>query len=73
MLHVSDISQYFYCPRKLYFTSVLGLKLKPRHKMEFGKEEHEKEHRRVSERRTVYGFPKKDVQNIFHNMAVGVP
>lgn len=40
MIDVSDIVQYLYCPRKLYFIKVMGIKIsKP--KMDVGKEIHE--------------------------------
>jgi CRISPR-associated exonuclease Cas4 len=70
MLQVSDITQYFYCPRKVYFMKTLGIKIKAKPKMDMGKEEHEKEHRRVKERKTVYGFPEEDVAQVIHNLAV---
>jgi len=41
MIEVSDIVQYLYCPRKLYFIKVMGLKI-TRPKMDVGKEVHEK-------------------------------
>jgi CRISPR-associated exonuclease Cas4 len=40
MINVNDVVQYLYCPRKVYFRNVLGLKLK-KQKMEFAKELHE--------------------------------
>ncbi len=40
MIDVSDLVQYLYCPRKLYFIKVMGLRIsKP--KMDVGKEIHE--------------------------------
>lgn len=40
MIDVSDVVQYLYCPRKLYFIKVMGLRItKP--KMNIGKEIHE--------------------------------
>ncbi|RLI71914.1 CRISPR-associated protein Cas4 [Archaeoglobales archaeon] len=41
MIDVSDLIQYLYCPRKIYFIKVMGIKLK-KPKMEFGKELHGK-------------------------------
>jgi CRISPR-associated exonuclease Cas4 len=70
MIQVSDITQYFYCPRKIYFIKTLGIKIKARPKMEMGKEEHEKEHRRIKERKTIYGIPKKDITQIIHNLPI---
>jgi len=40
MLAVSDITQYFYCPRKVYFMRTPGIKIKAKPKMDMGKEEH---------------------------------
>ena len=70
MLAVSDITQYFYCPRKVYFMKTLGIKIKARPNLDMGKEEHDKEHRRVKERITVYGFSEEDVAQVIHNLAV---
>lgn len=70
MLQVSDIVQYFYCPRKIYFMKTLGLKVPPRKKMEMGKEEHESEHRRLNERKTIYGFKLDEVRDVIHSMKV---
>lgn len=41
LFHVSDIKQYFYCPRVLYFTYVRPMPKQATFKMEMGKEEHE--------------------------------
>ncbi len=70
LLAVSDITQYFYCPRKVYFMKTLGIKIKAKPKMDMGKEEHDKEHRRVKERKTVYGFSEEDVAQVIHDLAV---
>ncbi len=40
MIEVSNIVQYLYCPRKLYFIKVMGLRI-TRPKMNAGKEVHE--------------------------------
>jgi len=40
MIDVSDIVQYLYCPRKLYFTKIVGIRI-TRPKMNVGKEIHE--------------------------------
>lgn len=48
----------------------LGIKIKARPKMDMGKEEHDKEHRRVKERKTIYGFSEEDVAQVIHNLAV---
>jgi len=39
-LRVSDIKQYLYCQRVIYFTYVLPVEKKSTFKMEYGKEEH---------------------------------
>ncbi|AFC99933.1 CRISPR-associated protein Cas4 [Methanocella conradii HZ254] len=70
MLQVSDITQYFYCPRKVYFMKTMGIKVKPRPKMDLGKEEHEREHRRVKERKTIYGFSEDEVKEVIHDLAI---
>lgn len=72
-IQVSDITQYFYCPRKIYFMKTLGLKIKSRPKMDMGKEEHEKEHRRVKERKTIYGFSEEEVSKVIHNLMLEDP
>jgi CRISPR-associated exonuclease Cas4 len=70
MMQVSDITQYFYCPRKIYFLKTLGIKIKSRPKMDMGKEEHDKEHRRIKERKTIYGFSEGEVKDVIHNLAL---
>jgi len=39
-LHVSDIKQYIYCPRIIYFNYVLPIPRRKTKKMEYGHEEH---------------------------------
>lgn len=39
-LKVSDIKQYFYCPRVVYYYYVLPVKVKSTFKMDYGKEQH---------------------------------
>ncbi len=73
MLQVSDITQYFYCPRKVYFMRTLGIKVPARHKMDTGKEEHSREHRRVKERKTVYGFKPEEIVKVLHQLPVEAP
>jgi CRISPR-associated exonuclease Cas4 len=73
MIQVSDITQYFYCPRKIYFLRVLSLSVPPRPKMEMGKEEHEREHRRAAERKEIYGFPREEVKEVLHSVAIEAP
>lgn len=57
MFTVSDIKQFCYCPRIIYFTYVMPVKKKPTFKMEYGKEEHLRTEE-LEERRKlkIYGF-----------------
>lgn len=41
LIRVTDIKQWFYCPRVVYFTYVMPVPKKPTAKMEFGIEEHQ--------------------------------
>jgi CRISPR-associated exonuclease Cas4 len=70
---VSDIVQYYYCPRKVYFLKVLGVPVVVRRKMEFGKETHERERRRVTERDQVYGFDREDVAEVLEGLQIEAP
>jgi len=72
-LQVSDIVQYFYCPRKVYFLKVLGIAVPPKKKMEMGKEEHESEHKRLAERKSIYGFKPEEVKDIIHSLMIESP
>jgi CRISPR-associated exonuclease Cas4 len=65
---VSDLVQYYFCPRKVYFLRVAELQVPPRSKMRLGTEEHEREHRRIKERRNVYGLAANDVRCVSHNV-----
>jgi|GEM_PF-1159133 len=67
---VSDIVQYYYCPRKVYFLRVLGVPVVVRRKMEFGKETHERERRRVTERDKVYGFDREEVAEVLEGLQI---
>jgi len=67
---VSDLVQYYYCPRKVYFLRIAGLQVPPRPKMRLGTEEHDREHKRTRERRTIYGFHPHDVERVAHNVYV---
>ncbi len=51
----------------------LGLKIRSRPKMDMGKEEHEKEHRRVKERKTIYGFSEEEVSKVIHDLMLEDP
>lgn len=69
-LTVSDIVQYYYCPRKVYFLKVLGVPVPVRRKIEYGKETHEKERRRLTEREQVYGFDREDVAEVLEGLQI---
>ncbi len=68
MIQVSDIAQYFYCPRKVYFLRTLGIHPPEKPKMKMGKEEHEKEYQRVRERRDIFGFSADQVERLIHRL-----
>ena len=53
--------------------NTLGLKIKSRPKMDMGKEEHEKEHRRVKDRKTVYGFSEEEISKVIHDLMIEDP
>ncbi|MGC1119610.1 MAG: CRISPR-associated protein Cas4 [Candidatus Methanofastidiosia archaeon] len=67
---VSDVVQFMYCPRKVYFYKVLGLPMVDRKKMTYGKDEHEREHRRVKERKHVYGIEKDQIKKVQHGVFI---
>jgi CRISPR-associated exonuclease Cas4 len=69
-ISVSDIVQYAYCPRKVYFLKTAGYPVAERKKMEYGKGEHTREHRRSGERTQVYGFERDDVRKVHHGLYV---
>jgi CRISPR-associated exonuclease Cas4 len=69
-ISVSDLVQYYFCPRKVYFSKVLGLPVAQKRKMEFGKEEHIREHRRLRERKSIYGFEREDIETVYHKLYV---
>ncbi|MDI6718583.1 MAG: CRISPR-associated protein Cas4 [Methanomicrobiales archaeon] len=70
MIQVSDITQYFYCPRKVYFLKTLGIRPPEKPKMEQGKAEHEREYRRLKERVSTYGFPDCDIEMVMHRVSI---
>lgn len=67
---VSDIIQYHYCPRKVYFLRTLEVPVPVRKKMEYGSEIHEKEMRRMTERKRIYGFPRDEVDEVMRNIQI---
>jgi len=69
-LTVTDISQYYYCPRKLYFIRTLGITQVPKKKMELSKKEHDREDKRQTERKEIYGFKKEEVKEVLKKVKV---
>ena len=67
---VFDIIQYHYCPRKVYFLKVMGVPAPVRRKMAYGSEIHEKERRRMMERKLVYGFDREKVDEVMQNLQI---
>ncbi len=70
---VFDVSQYFYCPRKVYYLRVMGVPAPPRRKMETGKSEQDKEEKRLTERNTVYGFERDKVKEVLYRLYLENP
>lgn len=64
-LKVSDIKQFFYCPRILYFTYVCPVDKKVTRKMDYGKEEH-LELDRLEKRRTFRRYHLEQGERRFH-------
>ncbi|MGM0471878.1 MAG: CRISPR-associated protein Cas4 [Bacillota bacterium] len=59
MITVTDIKQFIYCPRIIYFTYCMPLNIKQTFKMKHGKDEHRRS-KNLSSRRTLqrYGLQK---------------
>nr|MDO8134015.1 CRISPR-associated protein Cas4 [Candidatus Njordarchaeum guaymaensis] len=70
---VFDIVQYYYCPRKVYFLRVLGVPVVVRRKMEYGREVHDRERRRMTERNRIYGFRKDLVEEVLQRLRIEAP
>lgn len=64
-LKVTDIKQYFYCPRIIYFTYVCPVDKKVTAKMEYGREAH-LELDRLEKRRTFRRYNFKEARRLFH-------
>ncbi|MGI6685829.1 MAG: CRISPR-associated protein Cas4 [Bacillota bacterium] len=64
-LRVSDIKQYVYCPRVLYFTYVLPVEKKVTRKMTYGQEYHVQLDR-LEKRRKLKRYNLSDGERIFH-------
>lgn len=65
LLTVTDLKQYTYCPRILYFTYVLPVPRIPTKKMDFGKNEH-LELDRLERRRKLKRYGLEEGERIFH-------
>jgi len=63
-----DISQYYYCKRKLYFLKVLGVPAPARRKMEYGREVDEAEGALMARRKTLYGFDRDEVAEVVEKL-----
>jgi len=70
---VFDIVQYYYCPRKVYFLRVLGVPVAVRRKMEYGREIHDRERRRMTERNRIYGFKRELVEEVIQQLRIEAP
>lgn len=66
MLKVSDIKQYLYCPRVVYFTYVLPVEKKVTPKMAVGKEEHFAT-ARLEERRKLRHYGLAEGERVFNS------
>ena len=64
-LRVTDIKQYIYCPRIIYYTYVCPVKPKITRKMTYGKETH-LELDRLEKRRTFKRYRLKEGERLFH-------
>lgn len=60
----SDLAQYYYCPRKIYFLKTMEVPVQPKPKMKFGKKEEKKERKRLLERKKVFGFDEENIQDV---------
>jgi len=67
---VSDVIQYHYCPRKIYFLRVLEVPAPAKRKMDYGSKIHEKERRRMMERKLIYGFERDEVEEVMQNLQI---
>jgi CRISPR-associated exonuclease Cas4 len=62
IIPVTDIKQYHFCPRIIYFTKVLGVEEKTTDSEEAGKEAHGEFHRKERRRTTLLGGKKIKVE-----------
>jgi len=63
-LNASDLTQYYYCKRKVYFLKVAGVQAITRRKMILGKEEQARESKRFLERKDLFCIPREDVLEV---------
>jgi len=68
VVSAGDISQYYYCKRKLYFLKVLGVPAPARRKMERGREVDEAEGRLMARRKTLYGFERGEIAEVIEGL-----
>lgn len=64
-LRVTDVKQYIYCPRIIYFTYVCPVEKRVTRKMAYGKDEH-LELDRLEKRRTFKRYGLADGKRVFH-------
>jgi len=64
MINAGDISQYLYCPRKIYFMKVMGAKI-TRPKMAMGQEIHEKMYDNLKRRKKVWKGADEVLENVY--------
>ena len=69
-INATDFYQFYYCKRKILIERVYGAKRIVRDKMVQGKEEHEKERKRLLERTEVYGIRKDVVKEILEGFCM---
>ena len=67
-INVFDLVQYYYCPRKIYFLRVMEVPVVIKRKMEHGREEQEKERKRVLERKDVFGIKREEIEDIIEKL-----
>jgi CRISPR-associated exonuclease Cas4 len=63
-----EVYQYFYCRRKLYFIRKLGVYPPERKKMLASGGEHGREQKRSERRKTIYGFPREEVDRVLKDI-----
>lgn len=69
-LAVSDIVQYYYCPRKVYFLRTLQIPQIPKRKMVYGKIDESEELDRMLNRKDMFGIKKEVVSEVRKNVLI---